>query len=75
MELEERIANSVCERFEEDGIVAPAGLRKGLFTVGALDNTDLNPSLATAVNVFHESGTSLFQFPLRIILVKADLAL
>ena len=44
MELEEWIATSVCEKFEEDGIVALAGLYYGLPTVGALDNIDHNPS-------------------------------
>ena len=36
MEIEEWIATSTCERFIEDGVVSPACLRKGLFTVGAL---------------------------------------
>ena len=63
MELEEWIATSVCEWFEEDGIVAPAGLRKELLTVGTLDNIDHNSSSTTAVNVFHGSRISLFQFP------------
>ena len=67
MELEDWIATSVCERFEEDGVVVPACLRKGLFTVGALDNLDHNPSSIIAVNAFHGTGTSLFQFP-----TKAD---
>ena len=31
MELEDWIATSVCERFEEDGVVSPDFLRKGLF--------------------------------------------
>ena len=34
LELEEWIETAVCEQFEEDGVVAPAFLRKGLFTVG-----------------------------------------
>ena len=38
-----------------------------LFTVSALDNLDHNPSSTTAVNAFHGTGTSLFQFP-----TKAD---
>ena len=63
MELEDWIATAVCQRFEEDGVVVPACLRKGLFTVGALDNIDHNPSSTTAVNAFHGTGTSLFQFP------------
>ena len=63
IELEEWIATSVCERFEEDSVVVPAILRKGLFNVGALDNIDHNPSSTTAVNAFHGCGMSLFQFP------------
>ena len=62
LELENWICISVCERFEEDGIVTPACLRKGLFTVGALDNLDHNPSSTTAVDAFHGTGISLFQF-------------
>ena len=65
IELEEWIATSVCERFKEDGVVVPANLRKGLFTVGALDNIDHNPSSTTAVGAFHGCGISLFQFPTR----------
>ena len=44
IEIEDWIATSTCERFIEDGVVTPACLRKGLFTVGALDNLDHNPS-------------------------------
>ena len=62
---EERIAISVCERFKEDGVVVPANLHKGLYTVGALDNIDHNPSSTTAVGAFHGCGISLFQFPTR----------
>ena len=60
LELEDWIGTSVSERFLEDGIVAPVSLRKGLFTVGALDN---NPSSTTAASSFHGTGISLFQFP------------
>uniref|UniRef100_UPI00358E0071 uncharacterized protein isoform X1 n=1 Tax=Myxine glutinosa TaxID=7769 RepID=UPI00358E0071 len=63
MDLEDCIATSVCERFEEDGVVCPAFLRKGLFTVGALDNLDHNPSSTTSHDSFHGTGISLFQFP------------
>ena len=63
IELVEWIATSVCEWFEEDGIVAPAGLWKGLFIVGVLGNIDNNTSSTTAMNAFYGSGTSLFQFP------------
>ena len=63
MELEDWIATSVCERFEEDGVVSPACLRKGLFTVGALDNLEHNPSSTTSQTSFHGTGISLFQLP------------
>jgi len=38
-----------------------------VFTVGALDNLDHNPSSSAAVDAFHGTGISLFQFP-----TKAD---
>ena len=43
--------------------MVPAQLKKGLFTVGALDNLDHNPSSTTTVGSFHGTGISLFQFP------------
>ena len=36
-----------------------------LFTVGALDSIDHNPSSTTSVDSFHGTGISLFQFPSR----------
>ena len=65
MELEEWFATAICERFGEDGVVAPACLRKGLFTSGAFDNLDHNPSSTTSSDSFHGTGISLFQFPTR----------
>ena len=65
MEIEDWIATSTCERFREDGVVSPACLRKGLFTVGSLDNLDHNPSSTTSQSSFHGTGISLFQFPTR----------
>ncbi|EDO42325.1 predicted protein [Nematostella vectensis] len=56
VELEDMIASSVSERFVNDGVVAPACLRKGVFTVGALDNLDHNPSSKTAASSFHGTG-------------------
>lgn len=64
LEIEDDIASGVIAQFEE-GVVAPICLRKGLFTVGALDNIDHNPSSTTAMNAFHGTGISLFQFPTR----------
>jgi hypothetical protein len=63
MELENSLACSASERFEEDKVVCPMQLRRNLFTVGALDNLDHNASSSTAKSSFHGTGISLFQFP------------
>lgn len=63
MDIEESLATSVSERFNQEGCVAPACLKKGLFSVGALDNIDHNPSSTTSSSSFHGTGISIFQFP------------
>lgn len=63
IDLEEKLATAVSERFEEDECVVPASLRKGLFTIGALDNLDPNPSSTTASSTFHGTAISVFQLP------------
>jgi len=62
VELENQLATAVCENIAKNGIVCPAQLRKGLFTVSALDNTDHNSSNTTAKGSFHCTSISLFQF-------------
>lgn len=57
------IANSVCTRFESDGIVCPPKLRGGLFTTAAVDNIDHNPSSTSAHDSFHGTAISLVQHP------------
>ena len=57
------MANAICMRFEDEGVVCPSHLRKSLFTVGALDNIDHNLSSTTAQGSFHGTGISVFQFP------------
>jgi hypothetical protein len=63
MEIEDALATSLCERFSEEGCVSPACLRKGLFSMAALNNIDHNPSSTTSVSSFHGTGISIFQFP------------
>ena len=66
IELENSLTNALCKQFEEEDVVCPAQLRKGLFTVGALDNIDHNLSSTTAQGSFHGTGISIFQFPTTI---------
>ena len=55
------IANSVCQKFEAEGLVFPPKMIPGLFTVGAVDNIDHNPSSTTARDSFHGTSISLMQ--------------
>ena len=64
-QLENQLATAVCQDIEKKGVVCPAQLRKGLFTIGALDNLDHNPSSTTAKGSFHGTAISLFQSPTR----------
>ena len=56
------LATAVCNRFQQDGVVCSLNMNCGLFTVGALDIIDYNPSSTTAQGSFHGTGISLFQF-------------
>ena len=49
----------MCEDFRDKGVVVPAQLRCGVFTAGALDNLDHNPSSTTAEGSFHGTGIRL----------------
>ena len=63
LQLENSMANFMCQRFQADKIVCPSHLRKGIFVAGALDNVDHNPSSTTAQSSFHGTGISTIQFP------------
>ena len=63
IELKALLAGAVCKQFEQQDLVCPFSLRRGLFTVGALDNIDHNPSATTAQGAFHGTAVSIFQFP------------
>ena len=61
MSITTDIANSVCDRFDQEGVVCPPELRGDLFTTAALDNIDHNPSATTAKDSFHGTAISLAQ--------------
>lgn len=63
LQLTADIAKGVCQRFNMEEVVCPPKLRQGLFTTGAVDNIDHNPSSATAKDYFHGTGISLMQHP------------
>ena len=61
LEIETATGNKICKRFELEKTVCPPTLRKGLFTYGAVDSIDHNPSSSTSQSSFHGTGISLFQ--------------
>ena len=63
LQITSDIANGVCQQFRMEDVVCPTKLRHGLFTTGAVDNIDHNPSSATAKDSFHGTGISLMQHP------------
>ena len=61
LEIETATGNKICKRFELEKTVCSPTLRKGLFTYGAIDNIDHNPSSSMSQSSFHRTGISLFQ--------------
>ena len=61
LQLEDWIAKVLCIRFHEYGAVSPVFLHRGVFTFGALDNLDHNPSSTTSQSSLHGAGISMFQ--------------
>ena len=59
--LEKKLGHKVLEQFANEKVVCPSNLRRGLFTVAAVDNIDHNPSSTTSSGSFHGTAISLFQ--------------
>ncbi|KAJ8396338.1 hypothetical protein AAFF_G00019150 [Aldrovandia affinis] len=57
------LGDRICRFFQKEGTVCPPELKSGLFTTGAVDNIDHNPSSTSAQDSFHGTGISLFQHP------------
>ncbi len=52
LHIERQIASSLYEQGNETGVACPSLLRHGLFTAGAFDNLDHNPSSTKAKDSF-----------------------
>jgi hypothetical protein len=63
LEIQTGIANSVCEKYKNDGVVVPQRRHLNEFTIGAVDNIDHNPTSTTSRDAFHgTSHTHAFHF-------------
>ena len=63
LEISSQLRETVVDKYLEEGIVCSLGLKKGIFTVSAMDNTDHNPTFTTAQSSFHGTSISVFQHP------------
>ena len=63
LNISTQLANNVCAQYHHDDVVCPPQLSKNIFTCGAADNIDHNPSAKTAHDSFHGTAISLMQFP------------
>ena len=63
VQIQNSLALSICNQYERDGVVCPSPLRYGIYTVGAMDNIDHNPSSTTSQGSFHGTAVSIMQQP------------
>ena len=63
MNISTDLGNTVCKRYHSEQVVCPPQLKSGVFTCGAVDNIDHNPSAMMAKDAFHGTAISLMQFP------------
>jgi len=61
LSVSSEIASAACSVYHAKEAVVPSTLHTGVFTVGAVDNIDHNPSSTTAHSSFHGTGISLMQ--------------
>ena len=62
-QIQQMISMQMCAEYNKDGIVCPPTLHQGIFTTGAIDNIDHDPSSTTSKKSFHGTSISIFQHP------------
>ena len=60
-EIQDSIGQQLLEKYDRKKIVCPYTLKPDLFTFGATDNVDHNPTSSTATSSFHGTSVSIFQ--------------
>ena len=63
LEVSAEMGQKACKQFIEENVVCPLKMKDGVFTTGAIDNIDHNPSATTSRDSFHGTSISLFQHP------------
>ena len=55
--------HNATKQAEIENLACPRKLRKGIYTIGAFENIDYNPSSTSAKRSFHGTGISIIQTP------------
>ena len=63
LQVDRILQQNQCMQFENDGMVCPFSFRKGILTVGAIDNIDHNPSSTTSKGSLHGTAITVTQLP------------
>ena len=61
LDIHNAIGDFVVERFVQNGVVCPLSMKRGVFTIAAVDNIDHNPTATSSKTSFHGTSISLFQ--------------
>ena len=61
LQLSTAMGNRAIDTHEREGAVIPTNLRKGLFSIAAADNIDVNPQSSTASTSLHGTAASINQ--------------
>ena len=59
--ISKSLGNRAIEQFEQNDVVYPINMQPNRFTIGAVDNIDIDPSSTTAMSAFHGTAASLHQ--------------
>lgn len=63
LQISADLGNAVNQFYRMENVVCPPRFCQTVFSTGAVDNIDVDPSSTTASSSFHGTGISLFQHP------------
>ena len=61
LDITAQLGDSIVKDYVQKNVVCPSQLKKGIFSTGAMDNIDHNPSSTTTSTSFHGTSMSVFQ--------------
>ena len=65
LEVTKSLSDDSTKQYKHDGVFCPSKLKKGVFTIIAKDNCDLNATSSTATMHYHGTSMTVMQCPTR----------